>query len=296
LPPWLLRSEMEAVTTLASKHVVITGAASGLGRLVASRLAQKGATVALLDLDESSLASAVGWIRESGGSARGYPCDVSEKGQVARVASQVTEEGGQVDIVVNNAGIVSGHWLLDLTDEQIERTFDVDALALFWVTRAFLPGMIERDTGHIVNVASAAGLIGTCEQTDYAASKHAAVGFDEALRMELRRQAPHVRTTLVCPYYIDTGMFAGVRTRFSWLLPILEEGRVADRIVRALERDQRRVVLPPIIRVVPVLREVLPPSVFDWLADALGVNDAMRQFVGHDHDHDRDRAGGGVGG
>jgi short-subunit dehydrogenase len=268
------------MTRIESKHVVITGSAGGLGRLMASRMADVGAKVSLLDLNEGRLMSAVEQIRDAGGLSRGYACDVSDSEEVARVARKVLEDGGPVDILVNNAGVVSGNWLVDLTDEQIERTFRVDALALFWVTREFLPVMIERDAGHIVNVASAAGLIGTCEQTDYAASKHAAVGFDEALRMELRRLAPHVRTTIVCPYYIDTGMFAGVRTRFPWLLPILEEDQVAKRIVRAVERDQRRVLLPWVIRVVPVLREVLPLSIFDKLADALGVNDAMRQFTG----------------
>ncbi len=268
------------MTRIASKHVVITGAARGIGRLMASRMADRGAAITLLDLDEGRLASAVGQIRDAGGQACGCACDVSAREQVARAALRVVEEIGPVDILVNNAGVVSGSWLLDLTDEQIERTFGVDALALFWVTRAFLPPMIERDDGHIVTIASAAGLIGTCEQTDYAASKHAAVGFDEALHMELRRLAPHVRTTVVCPYYIDTGMFAGVRTRFPRLLPILREEDVAERVLRAVEHDQRRVLIPRVIRVVPILREVLPPSVFDKIADVLGVNDAMSQFAG----------------
>jgi len=268
------------MTRIAAKHVVITGAASGIGRLMASRMADLGAAVTMLDLNEDSLARAVEQIRDASGRARGYTCDVSDKEAVARVAREIVEEVGPVDILVNNAGVVSGGWLLDLTDEQIERTFGVDALALFWMTRAFLPAMIERDAGHIVNVASAAGLIGTCEQTDYAGSKHAAVGFDEALRMELRRLAPHVRNTVVCPYYIDTGMFAGVRTRFPWLLPILKEDQVASRIVRAVEHNQRRVVIPWVVRVVPILREVLPLPIFDRLVDALGVNDTMSQFIG----------------
>jgi len=268
------------MTRIAAKHVVITGGASGLGRVMASRMADLGAAVTLLDLNEEGLMSAVAQIRDAGGVTRGYTCDISDREEVARVARELVEESGPVDILVNNAGVVSGNWLLDLTDEQIEKTFGVDALALFWMTRAFLPAMIERDAGHIVIVASAAGLIGTCEQTDYAASKHAAVGFDEALRMELRRLAPHVRTTVVCPYYIDTGMFAGVRTRFPWLLPILNEDQVVERVVRAVERNHRRVLVPWVIRVVPILREILPLSVFDKLADALGVNDAMSHFTG----------------
>jgi len=268
------------MTKIAAKHVVITGAGSGIGRLVASRMAAMGAEVTMLDVNEEGLGRAVEQIRDADGQTRGYTCDVSDKEAVARVARRIVREAGPVDILVNNAGVVSGDWLPDLTDEQIERTFGVDALGLFWMTRAFLPAMIERGAGHIVNVASAAGLVGTCQETDYAASKHAAVGFDEALRMELRREAPSVRTTVVCPYYIDTGMFTGVRTRFPWLLPILKEDQVAKGIVRAIQTNQQRVLMPWAVRALPVLREVLPLPMFDKLMDVLGVNDAMSKFTG----------------
>ncbi|MBV8346789.1 MAG: SDR family oxidoreductase [Mycolicibacterium sp.] len=273
------------MTTIAGKHVVITGAGSGIGRLVASRMAAKGAAVTMVDINEDNLTRTAEQVRGAGGRARGYACDVSDREAVARVARQIVREAGPVDILVNNAGVVSGNWLLDLSDAQIERTFGVDALGLFWMTRAFLPAMIERNAGHIVTVASAAGLVGSCQETDYAASKHAAAGFDEALRMELRRKAPGVRTTLICPYYIDTGMFTGVRTRFPRLLPILKEDQVAERIVRAVEANQGRVVMPPAVRVMPVLRELLPLRAFDKLVDALGVNDAMSNYTGSPATH-----------
>jgi all-trans-retinol dehydrogenase (NAD+) len=128
---------------------------------------------------------------------------------VERIADQVRGEVGDPIVVVNNAGVVSGQHLIDLAPEQIERTFAVNVLALYWVTKAFLPAMLANGEGHVVTVASAAGLIGVAKQTDYSASKHAAVGFDESLRMELRRMGSRLRTTVVCPYYIDTGMFEG---------------------------------------------------------------------------------------
>src|SRR5207247_8346795 len=137
-------------------------------------------------------------------------------------------------ILINNAGVVSGKGLLEISEEAIQRTFDVNTLALFWTTRAFLPGMIARDRGHVVTIASAAGIVGTSRLVDYCASKHAAVGFNEALRLELKRQGNKVVTTVVCPFYISTGMFEGVKTRFPLLLPILEPQKVADRIVDAI--------------------------------------------------------------
>src|SRR5690606_34334377 len=100
--------------------------------------------------------------------ARAFACDVGDREQVYARAEEVRAAAGDVDVLVNNAGIVSGRPLLELPDENIERTFAVNTLALFWATKAFLPAMRDRGSGHIVTVASAAGLIGTARETDYA--------------------------------------------------------------------------------------------------------------------------------
>jgi all-trans-retinol dehydrogenase (NAD+) len=186
-------------------------------------------------------------------------------------------------VIINNAGVVSGQRLLDATEEGIERTFAVNVLGLFWVTKAFLPGMVERNQGTVATIASAAGLIGVAKQTDYSASKHAAIGFDESLRAELRTMKSKVRTMIVCPYYIDTGMFAGVKTRVPWLLPILKEDVVAEAVLDGIEKGKRRLVMPPIVGLVPALR-VLPLPVFDRSADLLGVNKSMERFTGRPGD------------
>ena len=155
------------MTTISSKHVLITGSASGIGRRLAEKMAAMGAHVSMWDMDEACLAGAAAGICAGGGLVREYCCDVSDRDAVDRLAAQTMAEGGPVDIVVNSAGVVSGRPLLELTPEQIERTMKVNVLALFWVTRAFLPSMIERGSGHIVTVASAAGLIGVPRLTDY---------------------------------------------------------------------------------------------------------------------------------
>jgi all-trans-retinol dehydrogenase (NAD+) len=270
------------MTTITSKHVLVTGGASGLGRGLVMRCAALGATVSLLDVDEAgAVAAAAAAAAQGAGPAAGYACDVGDRDQVAAVAQRVQQAAGPVDILINNAGVVSGRPLLDLTDERIETTFRVNTLGLFWVTRAFLPAMVERGSGHVVVVASAAGLIGSPRQTDYSASKHAAVGFTEALRLELRRSAPTLRTTVVCPYYIDTGMFAGVKTRFPALLPILREEDVVAAIIDAVHFDRPQVQLPWIVRTLPAMR-LLPVAVFDRLADFLGLTTAMDEFRGRE--------------
>jgi len=268
------------MTDVNGRIVVVTGAASGIGRLLAGELGDRGARLVLWDLTEDRLAPVLAELeRRTGRPATGYACDVADRAIVAEVAARVRSEVGDPEVVVNNAGIVSGARLLDLPDEKIESTFRVNTLALFWVTKAFLPAMIDRGSGHVVTVASAAGLVGVAKQTDYSASKHAAVGFDESLRAELRGVAPGIVTTVVCPYYVDTGMFAGVKTRVPVLLPILSQEDVARRIARAIDRDRRQLILPPMVRLVPAMR-LLPVRAFDWVMDLFGVNASMEDFVG----------------
>jgi len=260
--------------------ILITGAGGGIGRQLALRLSDLGARVVLWDVDAERLTGVASEVEERSANRPSIAeVDVGDGESVRRAAQETKDAVGPVDILVNNAGVVSGRALLELSDRQIAATFAVNTLALFWTTRAFLPDMIRRGRGHIVTIASAAGLIGVSRLSDYAASKHAAVGFDESLRAELRRIAPAIATTVVCPSYIDTGMFAGARTRFPRLLPILEGRDVVERIVRAIRRDEPRVVMPPFLRALPLLR-ALPIRVFDRIADVLGVNDSMDEFTG----------------
>lgn len=261
------------------KTVLITGGANGIGRLLALRTADLGANIVLLDLDESALAKIDKEITAKGVKCFSAICDVSNVVEVKQVASSLKDASVSVDVLINNAGVVSGKPLLDISDESIRRTFDVNTLALFWTTRAFLPDMIDRDDGVIVTIASAGGLIGAANLTDYNASKFAAVGFDESLRYELRRSKSRVRTLVVCPFFIDSKMFAGAKTRFSLLLPLLEESYVVDKILRGIERRKQRLVMPRFVGLNYALR-ILPVRLFDWTADFFGVNRTMDDFVG----------------
>jgi all-trans-retinol dehydrogenase (NAD+) len=267
------------VSEIAGRHVLVTGGASGIGRGMALRLAALGGRVSVWDVDRDRLDRVVGELAGAGEPARGYRCDVAKREEVYRVAAETMAAAGAVDVLINNAGVVSGRSLLELPDERIEATFAVNALSLFWVTKAFLPRMIEQGRGHVVTIASASALIGVAKLSDYAASKWAAMGFDESLRAELRAIAPALRTTVVCPYYVDTGMFRGVRSRFPRLLPILDENDVADRVVDCIRRDKRRLVMPPLVHLLPLLR-VLPVGAFDRIAGFLGVNASMDGFEG----------------
>jgi all-trans-retinol dehydrogenase (NAD+) len=183
------------MTDVVGKRTLITGAASGIGKLLAWRLADAGARLVLWDIDAAGLGELETDLVAAGHEVDIYTCDLTSRDKIAAVAARTLADGGPIDILVNNAGIVSGKTLLDISEQEIERTFQVNTLALFWTVRAFLPAMMERDSGHIVTVASAAGLAGTAKLTDYCSSKFAAVGFDESLRLELKKQGSNVVTT-----------------------------------------------------------------------------------------------------
>jgi len=264
---------------LKGKTAVITGGASGLGRLVSLDLARRGVRVIAWDLAQSALDALVADAQAFGGDVVPAVVDVSDKAAVYAAAGKILADRGLVDILVNNAGIVSGKNLLETSDEKIEKTFQVNVLAHFWTVKAFLPAMIAQNTGHILTISSAAGLIGVCGLSDYSASKFAVFGFNESLRMELRKMKSRVRTTIVSPFYTNTGLFAGVKTMIPLLLPILEPEVVAGRIVKAIVKGQKRVITPRFVYVALPLR-ILPVGFFDVVSDICGISSSMDHFTG----------------
>lgn len=261
------------------RNVLITGAASGLGLLMARRIASEGGRLILWDINETVLTAEAHELERQGHIVVTHGCDLTDRTAIRRAADAVLAQHGHVDVLINNAGVVSGKPLLEISDEEIQRTFDVNVLALFWTTRAFLPRMKERNQGHIVTIASAASLVGTARLTDYCASKFAAFGFDDSLRLELNRLGLNVKTTVVCPFYVSTGMFAGVKTRFPLLLPILEPKYTVDRIIEAIRNDKRRLIMPRFVYAVYAAR-LLPVSIFDAVMRFLGISKSMDEFTG----------------
>merc|ERR1719308_418411 len=202
---------------ITGQVVLVTGGGSGIGRLMCLRFARLGATVVTWDINKLGNEETVDMIKKEGNRAFSYTVDMSAKDDIYRTAEKTKEEVGPVTILVNNAGIVSGNTLLDTPDNKIVKTFEVNVFAHFWTIKAFLPDMIASKSGHVVNIASLAGHAGTNKLVDYCSSKFAAVGLDEAFRVELAVQghSDYIKTTVVCPYYISTGMFSGVYSKIT---------------------------------------------------------------------------------
>ena len=267
----------------AGRRVLVTGGAQGMGLLIAREAAARGAHVGIWDVNGKALPDAAARVAAARAGADQLVVsdvvDVGDSGGVLEAANRLGGSLGKVDILVNNAGVVSGKRLLELSPEEVRRTLRVNTAALFWTARAFVPPMIEAREGHVVTMASAGGLIGVSGLSDYCASKFGAVGFHESLRAELRRTGSGVGTSLICPFFVGTGMFAGVRTRFPFLLPILEPETVAAAVIRAVEKDRAVVVLPWFVHSLKLLR-LLPARWLDPIASFFGIHVAMDTFSG----------------
>jgi all-trans-retinol dehydrogenase (NAD+) len=266
---------------LSANICLVTGAGQGLGRLLALQLADCGASLVLWDIDGEKVHSVAEEVREKGREAHSYVVDCSKREEVYRCAKQVREEIGDVAVLVNNAGIVTGQRLMDAKDESIERTFAVNTLAHYWTVKAFLPWMVDNNYGYIVSIASVMAFQGVPKLSDYSASKAAALSFAESLRYELRQEKKTgITVTCICPYHIRTELFKGVTTRFPSLMRTLTPEEVARRTVTAMADKQFIVVLPKIFYLAMFLKGFLPTESDDEILDVLGAGTGMNTFIG----------------
>ncbi|KAJ8012310.1 hypothetical protein DPEC_G00067330 [Dallia pectoralis] len=262
--------------------VLITGAGSGIGRLMAEKFATLGVSLVLWDINQDGLKETARLVKEKGAHRiHYYLCDCSDKAEVYRVADQVKREVGDVSILINNAGIVTGRKFMEAPDSLIEKTMEVNAMAHFWTYKAFLPAMTANNHGHLVSIASSAGLIGVNGLADYCASKFAAIGFAESVAMELLASGKDgVKTTIVCPYFINTGMFDGCSSKWPRLIPILDPDYVAKKIIEAILTDQVYLLLPKSLYYVMGLKNIIPIKVGVLLGIYIGALDCMDAFKG----------------
>ncbi|XP_072038023.1 epidermal retinol dehydrogenase 2-like isoform X1 [Amphiura filiformis] len=219
-----------------------------------------------------------------GGRAHTYVCDISKKEDVYEAAAKVKEEVGEVTILINNAGIVSGTKLLDTPDAKIIKTMEVNSMAHAWTLKSFLPDMLKNDHGHIVTIASIAGYFGAPGMADYCMSKFAAVGLHESVEREaIVVGAENVNFTIVNPYLINTGMFKGVKVKHPELLPGLKPEYVVEKIMQAVLTNQRVLMVPRTLYIMVWLKSWVPVESFLKME----VEEIqMKNFIGRADDKD----------
>lgn len=264
---------------ISEKTVLITGGASGIGKIMGRMALEKGAKqVVIWDINEQNIAAVVAEHQKIG-KATGYKVDVSKNDNVVDAYNRTVSECGNVDILIQCAGVVTSNKTFDQnTISDIDRTMTINAIAPMYVAHAMLPDMIARNCGHICTIASAAGMLSNPKMSIYAASKWAAIGWSDSVRIELAVAKSKVRITTVAPYYINTGMFDGVS---SWLFPILDPEKTSKKILRAIERNKNFAGIPFGFHFIRFWQGLLPTCVFDFIfGEVIGVYHTMDHFTG----------------
>uniref|UniRef100_T1JZU1 Short-chain dehydrogenase/reductase 3 n=2 Tax=Tetranychus urticae TaxID=32264 RepID=T1JZU1_TETUR len=261
---------------ISGQVAVVTGAGHGLGRELALELSHKGAKVALLDINKPGVDKVDHEIKSTGGVSCSYQCDVTSQTDVQKVFNQIGDNLGPIDILINNAGITHCTPFMDLTPQQIRKTFEVNTLSHFWTISSVLPGMIARERGHIVAISSIAGLLGTPNVVEYCASKFAVNGLMTSLEKEIHANGANnnVHLTTICPLIMDTGMFKKPKTRFNSLLPICSPSDVAKTAIDSMLKNDSIITVPQsamaIYRIEKIVPEEAAQKVQDWLDYGVG--------------------------
>ncbi|XP_069107064.1 epidermal retinol dehydrogenase 2-like [Argopecten irradians] len=263
--------------------VLITGSGSGIGRQLAEEFAKLGAVLVLWDIEEKTNLETAELVRQAGAKCYCFTCDVGKREDVYKTAKQVKQQVGDVSILINNAGVVSGKKLIDIPDHQIEKTINVNLMAHFWTVKSFLPTMMRRNYGHVVTVGSSTGLVGLNKLTDYSTSKFGVVGFSEVLNYEVIYGGyDGVNTTLICPSFVNTGLFHGCKMKFPWLLPALETRHTVDRMMQAILTNQKMICIPRSVYFLSTLKMILPVDAFIEVKKFFGASSFMDTYVGRD--------------
>jgi short-subunit dehydrogenase len=242
---------------IAGRVVAVTGGGRGIGLATVRALTARGARVAVGDLDAGPAAEAGGEL--------GIPLDVSSRESFAAFLATVADRVGPVDVLVNNAGVMHVGPFLDEDDAWTRRQVDVNLHGVILGCKLALPAMVERGSGHVVNVASAAAKLGVPREAVYAATKHAVLGLSESLRAELRGTG--VDLSVVLPGLVRTDLAAGTLEGSV----VLEPEAVANAIVGTLERPRFDVYVPRAYAGLTALSALLPRRVREAFQRAAGV-------------------------
>lgn len=260
-------------------NVLITGGASGIGKIMGRMALEKGAgTFIIWDINIAAIENVKKELA-SFGRIKGYMVDVSDSEKVALAYRKTVEECGAIDIIINCAGIITSNKTFDqMSTDEIIRTMNINTIAPMLVAHAALPDMLRRNRGHICTIASAGGMLSNPKMSVYAASKWGAIGWSDSVRIELQDSKSNVHITTVAPYYINTGMFDGVRSR---IIPVLKPEYVAGRVIKGIERNRTFCGIPFGFHFIRFWQAILPTRIFDWLfGELFGIYHTMDDFTG----------------
>ncbi|XP_030377967.1 17-beta-hydroxysteroid dehydrogenase 13 [Scaptodrosophila lebanonensis] len=253
------------------KTVLITGTGHGMGKEMALQYAALGAKLICWDVNEKTNEQTVKEIKQKGGTAFAYTVNVTNREEIIELANKVKKEHGFISIVVNNAGIMPCHPLLEHTEGEIRILYDINVLSHFWINQIFLPDMIERNEGSIVALSSCAGLFGVKNLVPYCGTKFAVRGYMAALAEELRHKNPqnNIKLTTIFPYMIDTGLCKNPHYRFPKLMKLISPKDAASSIIEAQRKGLEEAAVPRHFVAVEKLGRMIPKKAMRLIDDFL---------------------------
>ncbi len=257
---------------LRQKIVLVTGAARGMGRFDAELFCREGSVVVITDVDEAELNKVAGELKARGHEVYPYALDVSDRAACFALAEKVKAEVGTVDVLINNAGITDCSEVLDLAEDSVRRMMEVNYMGQVWMLQAFVPDMVKRGSGHVVDMCSVAGKVGAANMGGYCATKAAMLALTDAIRIELRKSG--VNFTIVNPSFVSTGMFeGGARSLISpWQTP----EQVAEKILKGVKKNRAEVCAPSgPVRLAAFLRGICMPKLTDFSLHLFGLDRPM---------------------
>ena len=272
---------------LKNKLVLITGGAKGIGLATAQRILNEGGKVILWDFKEDDLNKTVNNFKEHGFDVFSQICDVTNKEQVYSNAKIIKEKFGSLDILINNAGTVYTGYMLDRSDEELENLINVNFTSMIYTIRAFMPAMLDKNSGHIINISSASSMTGAPKLAVYAATKWAVAGLTESLRLEVKKMGKSgVKFSSIHPNFLKKGLFEGTKLNFlgQLLAPgVKSHDAVAKVIVnRAIKLGFHSPKVPWIMNQVVLLRALLPSSLLIKVSSLYGLYDMMDDYKGYE--------------
>lgn len=241
-----------------NKIVLITGASSGIGNASAIQFAKEGASIVLVARNKEKLDKVNEELKKFSVSTLVCECDISDKSQVKKMSEKVFQKFESIDILVNNAGFAIYGSISDLTIEEIESQMKTNYFGMVYCTKIFLPKMIEKKSGHIVNVASVAASMGLPGIASYCASKFAMLGFSEGLKHELKETG--VGVTVVSPIMVQTNFFdhSSFENVPKYSPTSISAETVAKAILKASNSSRLEIIVPSIVRIAVWLKSTFP--------------------------------------
>lgn len=222
---------------MKGKNALVTGAGKGIGRAVALALAAEGVNVGLLARTESQLAEVADEVRKLGVKAAAVTADVADRTAVEQAVTQVQQELGSIDILINNAGIGTFGKFLEMEPTEWEKIIQVNLLGVYYTTHAVLPEMIERQTGDIINISSTAGQRGAAVTSAYSASKFGVMGLTESLMQEVRKH--NIRVSALTPSTVATELAVSNKLTDGNPEKVMQPEDLAEFIISQLKLNRR---------------------------------------------------------